>query len=101
MRQKHNHEYVFTNLVTGKHISNGAMLHLLKSRFQDLKLTTHGFRASFRTWAEEQNTYKHYAIKFSQAHELPNKVEKEYMRSDVMQERTIHINDGDKYILSK
>ena len=101
MRQKHNHEYVFTNLVTGKHISNGAMLHLLKSRFQDLKITTHGFRASFRTWAEEQDKYQHYAIKFSQAHELPNKVEKAYMRSDLMPERTIIMNDWEKHIMSE
>ena len=100
MRQKHNHEYVFTNLVTGKHISNGAMLHLLKSRFRNLRITTHGFRSTFRTWAEEQGKYQYYAIKFSQAHELPNKIEKAYMRSDLMPERTIIMNDWEKYLLS-
>ena len=26
MRNKHNHDYVFTNPVTGRHISNGAMI---------------------------------------------------------------------------
>ena len=100
MRQKHNHEYVFTNLVTGKHISNGAMLHLLKSKFRNLRITTHGFRSTFRTWAEEQGKYQYYAIKFSQAHELPNKIEKAYMRSDLMPERTIIMNDWEKYLLS-
>ena len=100
MRQKHNHEYVFTNLVTGKHISNGAMLHLLKSRFRNLRITTHGFRSTFRTWAEEQGKYQYYAIKFSQAHELPNKIEKAYMRSDLMPERTMIMNDWEKYLLS-
>ena len=100
MRQKHNHEYVFTNLVTGKHISNGAMLHLLKSRFRNLRITTHGFRSTFRTWAEEQGKYQYYAIKFSQAHELPNKIEKAYMRSDLMPERTKIMNDWEKYLLS-
>ena len=100
MRQKHNHEYVFTNLVTGKHISNGAMLHLLKSKFRNLRITTHGFRSTFRTWAEEQGKYQYYAIKFSQAHELPNKIEKAYMRSDLKPERTIIMNDWEKYLLS-
>ena len=100
MRQKHNHEYVFTNLVTGKHISNGAMLHLLKSRFRNLRITTHGFRSTFRTWAEEQGKYQYYAIKFSQAHELPNKIEKAYMRSDLMPERTMIMNDWERYLLS-
>jgi len=100
MRKKHNHEYVFTNLLTGKHISNGAMLVFIKKRFPHFKITVHGFRTTFRTWAEEQGKYQHYAIKFSQSHQLPDKVEKAYMRTDLMPERKIIMNDWEKYILS-
>ena len=32
MRKKHNHEHVFTNPATGRHISNGAMLIFLKKQ---------------------------------------------------------------------
>ena len=70
MRQKHNHEFVFTNLGTGRHISNGAMLVFVKKRFPHFKITNHGFRSTFRTWAEEQGKYQHYAIKFSQAQQF-------------------------------
>ncbi|MDC6452132.1 tyrosine-type recombinase/integrase [Alphaproteobacteria bacterium] len=100
MRKKHNHEYVFHNPATGKHISNGAMLVFIKKRFPHFKITVHGFRITFRTWAEEQGKYQHYAIKFSQSHQLPDKVEKAYMRTDLMPERKIIMNDWEKYVLS-
>ena len=100
MRKKHNHEYVFHNPATGKHISNGAMLVFIKKRFPHFKITVHGFRTTFRTWAEEQGKYQHYAIKFSQSHQLPDKVEKAYMRTDLLPERKIIMNDWEKYVLS-
>jgi integrase len=101
LRRKHNHEHVFTNLVTDKHISDGAMLYILKSRFRDLKITTHGFRSTFRDWAEETGLYQHNAIEFCLAHELPNKVEKAYLRSDLIEQRKIIMNDWGKYIMSE
>ena len=100
MRKKHNHEYVFTNPATGRHISNGAMLIFLKKQFPHLKITVHGFRSSFRDWAEEIGQYQHNAIEFCLAHELPNKVEKAYLRSDLIDARTTIMNDWEKYLLS-
>ena len=99
MRKKHNHKYVFTNPATGKHISNGAMLIFLKKQFPHLKITVHGFRSSFRDWAEEIGQYQHNAIEFCLAHELPNKVEKAYLRSDLIETRMIIMNDWEKYLL--
>jgi len=101
LRRKHNHEHVFTNLVTDKHISDGAMLYILKSRFRDLRITTHGFRSTFRDWAEETGLYQHNAIEFCLAHELPNKVEKAYLRSDLIEQRKIIMNDWGKYVMSE
>ena len=101
MRKKHNHEYVFTNPATGRHISNGAMLIFLKKQFPNLKITVHGFRSSFRDWAEEIGQYQHNAIEFCLAHELPNKVEKAYLRTDLIKQRTKIMNDWEKYLLSK
>ena len=99
MRKKHNHEYVFTNPATGRHISNGAMLIFLKKQFPHLKITVHGFRSSFRDWAEEIGQYQHNAIEFCLAHELPNKVEKAYLRSDLIEQRKQIMNDWEKYLL--
>jgi len=101
MRQKHNHEYVFHNPATGKHISNGAMLVFLKKHYPQLKITVHGFRATFRTWAEEKGQYQHHAIEFCLAHQLPTKVEKAYLRTNLTNQRKTIMIDWEKYILSK
>ena len=100
MRKKHNHEYVFYNASTGKHISNGAMLVFLKKHFPQLSVTVHGFRATFRTWAEETGNYQHHAIEFCLAHQLPSKVEKAYLRTDLTKQRKIIMNDWEKYLLT-
>ena len=73
----------------------------MKTKFSELKITVHGFRSTFRTWAEEEGKYQYYAIKFSQAHQLPNKIEKAYLRSDLLQERIKIMNDWEKYVISK
>ncbi|MDC1134482.1 integrase arm-type DNA-binding domain-containing protein, partial [Alphaproteobacteria bacterium] len=39
MRKKHNHEYVFHNKATGKHISNNAMLVFVKKHYLKTKIT--------------------------------------------------------------
>ena len=101
MRKKHNHEYVFYNKATGKHISNGAMLVFLKKQFPQLKITVHGFRATFRTWAEEKGQYQHHAIEFYLAHQLPTKVEKSYLRTNLFGRREIIMEDWQNYIISK
>ena len=56
------------------------MLIFLKRQFPTLKVTVHGFRSSFRDWAEETGLYQHHAIEFCLAHELLNKVEKAYLK---------------------
>ena len=99
MRKKHNHKYVFSNPATGNHISNGAMLVFLKKQFPHLKITVHGFRSTFRDWAEETGNYQHHAIEFSLAHQLPTKVEKAYLRSDLLEQRKSLMKDWEKYIV--
>jgi len=98
MKRKHNHEYVFHNPATGNHISNGAMLIFLKKQFPHLKITVHGFRSTFRDWAEETGQYQHHAIEFCLAHQLPNKVEKAYLRSNLIELRTTIMNDWEKHL---
>ena len=100
MRKRHNHEYVFNNPATGKHISNGAMLVFLKKQFPQLKITVHGFRATFKTWAEETGNYQHHAIEFCLAHQLPSKVEKAYLRTNLTEQRKQIMDDWEKYVLS-
>ena len=100
MRKRHNHEYLFHNSTTGRHISNGAMLVFLKKQFPHLKVTVHGFRATFKTWAEETGNYQHHAIEFCLAHQLPSKVEKAYLRTNLTEKRKQIMDDWEKYVLS-
>ena len=99
MRKKHNHEYVFHNKATGKHISNNAMLVFLKKHYTKKKITVHGFRATFRTWAEETGKYQHYAIEFCLAHQLPTKVEKSYVRTNLFDMRKIIMKDWEEFVI--
>ncbi len=98
MKRKHNHEHVFYNSAIGKHISNGAMLVFLKKQFPHHRITVHGFRATFRDWAEETGNYSHHAIEFCLAHQLPSKVEKAYLRTDLTGQRKKIMNDWEKYL---
>ncbi len=99
MRKKHNHEYVFHNKATGKHISNNAMLVFTKKYYTKSKITVHGFRATFRTWAEETGRYQHYAIEFCLAHQLPTKVEKSYVRTNLFDMRKIIMKDWEEFVI--
>ena len=99
MRKKHNHEYVFHNKATGKYISNNAMLVFLKKNYTKQKVTVHGFRSTFRTWAEETGQYQHHAIEFCLAHQLPTKVEKSYLRTNLFEMRKKIMNDWEEFLI--
>jgi integrase len=49
--------------------------------------TTHGMRASFKTWAEEQTNFSNHAIELSLAHSIGEKTEKAYHRGDMFNKR--------------
>ena len=100
MRKKHNHEYLFHNPATGRHISNNAMLVFIKKNFTKSKITIHGFRATFRTWAEETGNYQHHAIEFCLAHQLPTKVEKSYLRTNLFKMRKKIMDDWAAFVTS-
>ena len=49
--------------------------------------TAHGFRASFRTWAQEQTNIPREVCEAALAHTLKNKAEAAYARSDLFDRR--------------
>jgi integrase len=90
--------FVFPGQAVGKPLSNMAMLTLLKrmnsgadKRWIDpasgRPITAHGFRATFRTWAEEVATVPHAVIEQAMGHEVGNQVERAYRRTDVLDQR--------------
>jgi integrase len=90
--------FVFPGQVRGKPLSNMALLTLLKRmNAGDEKtwldpasgrgITAHGFRATFRTWAEEVATFPHAVIEQAMGHQVGTQVERAYRRTDVLEKR--------------
>lgn len=93
--------YIFPGGKPNAPLSDGAMLALLKrmdaNRVESEgigwrdpegdRIVTHGFRASFRTWAGEETDHPRDAIEFALAHQLPDKVEAAYARATLLDKR--------------
>lgn len=50
-------------------------------------ITAHGFRATFRTWAEEVGTVPHAVIEQAMGHQVGGQVERAYRRTDLLEKR--------------
>jgi integrase len=50
-------------------------------------ITAHGFRATFKTWAEEVATFPHAAIEHAMGHRVGGKVERAYTRTTLLDMR--------------
>jgi integrase len=90
--------FVFPGQAHGKPFSNMAFLTLLKRMntgnrpkwidpASDRPITAHGFRATFRTWAEEVATVPHAVIEQAMGHQVGGAVERAYRRTDVLDKR--------------
>ena len=98
MRQGRVSRFIFPGQAHGKPLSNMALLTLLKrmNAGSDRKwvdpssgrlITAHGFRATFRTWAEEVATFPHAVIEQAMGHQVGTQVERAYRRTDVLEKR--------------
>lgn len=77
--------YVFLNPLTSKPFSNMVFLMLLRRMKQ--KVTTHGFRSSFRDWASERTNIPRDVCEAALAHILKDKTEAVYKRTDLFDKR--------------
>jgi integrase len=101
-------DYVFPGQAHGKPLSNMALLVLLK-RMNSLAtekwvdptdqrpITAHGFRATFRTWAEEVTGFPHAVIEEAMGHQVGGQVERAYRRTDVLEKRRELMGDWANY----
>ena len=80
----------------GGHLSNMALLTLLKRMNSGARkwldkdgrpITAHGFRATFKTWAEEIATVPHVVVEQAMGHQVGTKVERAYRRTDLLEQR--------------
>jgi integrase len=84
MEKAHRGEFVFSFNGT-RPLSNMSMLKTLRSMGE--KATTHGFRASFRTWAGEASNAPRDIVEACLAHTIENAAERAYVRGDFLAKR--------------
>jgi integrase len=98
MHQGRVSHFVFPGQARGKPLSNMALLTLLKRMSSGAernwidpasgrRITAHGFRATFRTWAEEVATFPHAVVEQAMGHQVGTQVERAYRRTDVLDKR--------------
>ena len=68
-------------------LSNMAMLSLVKG-MDGGKLTMHGFRSTFSTWAREMTAYQRDVVEMALAHTIKDKSERAYQRGDMLAKRS-------------
>ena len=76
---------VFPGTKAGKPLSDMTLSKLVKEL--DFAADIHGFRTSFRTWAQERTNFPREVAEAALAHAIKDKAEAAYARSDVFEKR--------------
>jgi integrase len=79
-------EFVFPGRNPEKPLSDAAALELLK-RMRRSDITPHGMRSTARVFAAEQTTYSREVCEAALAHQVRDRVEASYQRSDLLEKR--------------
>ncbi len=90
-------EFVFPASRVGKHLSNMAMLQLLKRMARE-DLTVHGFRSTFKDWARETTDYPREVSEAALAHVIGDQTEAAYARGDLFMKRASLMQDWSDYL---
>jgi integrase len=79
---------VFPGRYAGHPLSNMAFLMALRRLpgYEKRRLTAHGFRATFKTWAEEKTKFDSLVIEASMAHQVKG-IERHYLRTTFFDQR--------------
>ena len=80
-------EFIFPNDVSGRPLSRNALLAVIDRLGFKGAATAHGFRASFRTWAQEQTNFPWELSEMALGHTVGTKVERAYARGDAFKKR--------------
>ena len=87
---------VFTGATTGKAISDMTLSKLVKELGYDAHV--HGFRTSFKTWAQEKSDFPDEVSEMALAHTINNKAKAAYARSNLLEKRTNLMEDWAGYL---
>ena len=91
--------FIFPSPQAGKPISDTTINKLLS--LSPKHITTHGFRGTFKTWAEETTYgYSNNVIEACQAHKVGNKIEQHYFKGDFMEKRRKLMHEWGQFVES-
>jgi len=93
-------DYIFKHPTRNKPFSVNATRSLLK-RMRDERLTTHGFRSTFRDWTGDKTYHQRETIEAALAHTIKNKAEAAYRRSTALEKRRSLMQDWDDFCSGK
>jgi integrase len=79
-------KYVFPGRLH-KPLSNMVFEMTLRDRMNRDDITPHGFRSSFRDWAEEKTNTQRSVVEAALSHKVPDKVEAAYLRTTLFDKR--------------
>jgi integrase len=79
--------YLFANDITGAKLSGNAMLHVLNRMKLRGRMTPHGSRSCFRTWALEVTSYPRELAELCLGHTVGSAVEQAYLRGSALEKR--------------
>jgi integrase len=82
-------DFVFPGRSLKKPMSENTMLKHLKEISGDATLTVHGFRTTFRTWAQEETHFDRETIEHCVHHILGDEAEKAYKRGEALKKRRV------------
>jgi len=91
--------FLFPGLKPGRPINSNSMRLFLRKKTPEMTSTVHGFRSTFRDWAEEQNKWGSRAIEACLAHTNKNKVEAAYLRSSLLTSRREILAAWDSFLV--
>jgi integrase len=92
--------YIFPGRSPSKPLSNMSFLMALR-RMEHGNITAHGFRSSFRDWAEEKTNFQNSVIEASLAHTVKSKVEAAYLRTTLFDKRRDLMRAWEKFVTAK
>jgi integrase len=92
-------EYVFVGTKRGRGVGDHTLLELA----QELRpgITAHGFRSSFRTWADETQHVEHAVAEAALGHARGDRTEAAYRRGDMLMKRARLMKAWADYCSSK
>jgi len=85
--------------VTGRHHQNARPSKITREigKGMGYQATVHGFRATFRTWGEEETEYPESILEMALAHKIDDAVKAAYQRGDLLKKRRALMDDWAAY----